>query len=209
MTPRTALAVALTAFACGGGDGEVVPTVDLSRPVSVDVDAPAAEHLASYNLFAWDPTDTGVGFTWNDRVLPYELNSALFSDFALKARAIYVPEGAPAATVGVDELLELPVGAVIVKNFYFPADLRAPTVGRRLIETRVLVHASGFRQPPYADIKPQGVSADETRRSAAAEAEKREGREGRTGTSTDAPSKLWHSSPGSSGRRPGDPLQTT
>ena len=41
---------------------------------------------------------------------------------------------------------------------------------------RVLVHASGFRQSPYADIKPAGVEPDRppTR-------------------------KLWHSSPGSSG----------
>ncbi len=49
---------------------------------------------------------------------------------------------------------------------------RAGGMGRR----RVLVHASGFEQSPYADIKPQGTSAAE------------------------APRKLWHSSPGSSGR---------
>ncbi len=42
---------------------------------------------------------------------------------------------------------------------------------------RVLVHASGFRQSPYADIKPAG--GDHAR--------------------APAPSKLWHSSPGSSG----------
>jgi error-prone DNA polymerase len=40
---------------------------------------------------------------------------------------------------------------------------------------RVLVHPSGFRQSPYADIKPAG------------------------GESKNAPRKLWHSSPGSSG----------
>ncbi len=67
------------------------------------------------------------------------------------------------------------------------ADLRAPTsstdpdptrhapaggMGRR----RVFLHASGFKQSPYADIKPAGLPADQ------------------------APRKLWHSSPGSSGR---------
>ena len=41
---------------------------------------------------------------------------------------------------------------------------------------RVLVHPSGFTQSPYADIKPAGVDA------------------------AGAPRKLWHSSPGSSGR---------
>jgi len=41
---------------------------------------------------------------------------------------------------------------------------------------RVLVHASGFRQSPYSDVKPAGDDAKS------------------------APRKLWHSSPGSSGR---------
>ena len=49
---------------------------------------------------------------------------------------------------------------------------RAGGMGRR----RVIVHASGFEQSPYADIKPSGTGAAE------------------------APRKLWHSSPGSSGR---------
>lgn len=47
---------------------------------------------------------------------------------------------------------------------------RAGGMGRR----RVLVHASGFTQSPYSDVKPAGAA--------------------------DAPRKLWHSSPGSSGR---------
>jgi len=40
----------------------------------------------------------------------------------------------------------------------------------------VLLHASGFRQSPYADVKPAG------------------------GSVAAAPRKLWHSSPGSAGR---------
>jgi error-prone DNA polymerase len=55
---------------------------------------------------------------------------------------------------------------------------------------RVLVHASGFKQSPYADVKPAGddpgtVPPQGTRPDAAAR--------------TRAPSKLWHASPGSSG----------
>jgi error-prone DNA polymerase len=41
---------------------------------------------------------------------------------------------------------------------------------------RVLVHPSGFRQSPYADVRPSGAPA------------------------AAAPRKLWHTSPGSSGR---------
>ena len=49
---------------------------------------------------------------------------------------------------------------------------------------RVLVHASGFRQSPYADTRPPGLDP----------------RSGR-GAPVDAvpPRKLWHASPGSSG----------
>ena len=56
---------------------------------------------------------------------------------------------------------------------------------------RILVHASGFQQSPYADIKPQGVDAADTRSQAAAAQEQQQGKK--------PPSKLWHSSPGSSG----------
>ncbi len=48
---------------------------------------------------------------------------------------------------------------------------------------RVLVHPSGFRQSPYADLKPPG---EDTKTVARKEGAK-------------APRKLWHSSPGSSG----------
>ena len=51
---------------------------------------------------------------------------------------------------------------------------------------RVLVHASGFRQSPYADIKPAGDDARDARTAARKEAAK-------------PPRKLWHSSPGSAG----------
>jgi error-prone DNA polymerase len=69
---------------------------------------------------------------------------------------------------------------------------------------RVLVHASGFRQSPYADIVPQGVPAADTRSQVAAAGstgapeQEPEVPEDTTGRSA-PPSKLWHASPGSSG----------
>jgi error-prone DNA polymerase len=75
---------------------------------------------------------------------------------------------------------------------------------------RVLVHASGFRQSPYADIKPQGVDAADTRSSSQAAAASRaaaaadgagdeDGDDAATRRRRTPPGKLWHSSPGSSG----------
>jgi error-prone DNA polymerase len=51
---------------------------------------------------------------------------------------------------------------------------------------RVLVHASGFKQSPYADIKPAGEDPAVVPPKAPA-------------ARTRAPGKLWHASPGSSG----------
>jgi hypothetical protein len=61
---------------------------------------------------------------------------------------------------------------------------------------RVLVHVSGYRQSPYADLKPPGDDTRETRRMIAAE--EATGREERR--RREPPRKLWHASPGSSGR---------
>ena len=61
-----------------------------------------------------------------------------------------------------------------------------PTAGGMGQRRRVLVHASGFRMSPYADIKPAG---DEAGKPQPRPASDRDG----------PPGKLWHSSPGSSG----------
>jgi error-prone DNA polymerase len=61
---------------------------------------------------------------------------------------------------------------------------------------RVLVHASGFRQSPYADIRPAGDDVRSTRSMAATSEEDAEERRRRR----QAPRNLWHASQGSSGR---------
>ncbi|MGX5657714.1 DNA polymerase III subunit alpha, partial [Geodermatophilus nigrescens] len=57
---------------------------------------------------------------------------------------------------------------------------------RPVVVKPVLVHPTGFRMSPYADIKPAGDDAGTAVRKAAAQR-------------SAAPRKLWHSSPGSSG----------
>ncbi|GAA2100977.1 hypothetical protein GCM10009841_16310 [Microlunatus panaciterrae] len=74
-----------------------------------------------------------------------------------------------------DEELVGPGGATTLPAVA-DGDAQQHTRGGGMGRRRVLVHASGFRQSPYADIKP----ADST--------------------ITDPPRKVWHTSPGSSGR---------
>jgi error-prone DNA polymerase len=54
---------------------------------------------------------------------------------------------------------------------------------------RVLVHASGFKQSPYADVKPAGGEPGAVPKPT----------EGQPGQGRRPPSRLWHASPGSSG----------
>lgn len=83
-----------------------------------------------------------------DDLLPYSLSTALFSDFALKARSIRMPEGS--AVYSEQEVMEFPVGTIITKTFSFPADLRQPDSGVRVIETRLLVRQpSGWEAYPF------------------------------------------------------------
>jgi len=148
MSTMRSIVVALlsgwVSLALGCGDGDSPTGID--GPVTVDLTGDPPAKLSAYRLFTWDPA---VGFTFNQRVVPYDLNTALFSDYALKQRAIYVPEGAT-ATFEPEQALGFPVGSVIVKNFYFPADYRAPRQDLRLIETRLMVRrADGWNPLPY------------------------------------------------------------
>src|SRR5690606_14247063 len=38
------------------------------------------------------------------------------------------------------EVLEFPIGTILIKNFYYPHDFRDTSKGRRILETRLLVH---------------------------------------------------------------------
>jgi uncharacterized repeat protein (TIGR03806 family) len=69
----------------------------------------------------------------------YDLETPLFSDYALKRRFAYVPAGQQ-ATFRPDAVADFPVGSVLVKTFAFPADLRRPEENVRVIETRLLIH---------------------------------------------------------------------
>ena len=77
-------------------------------------------------------------------VVPYRLNTPLYSDGAEKLRFLYLPPGKQAKANG-EGLLELPVGAALIKTFAFPE-----AGGLRLIETRLLLHrAEGWVALPY------------------------------------------------------------
>ncbi|MEM9696969.1 MAG: hypothetical protein AAGA56_30820 [Myxococcota bacterium] len=131
-----AMVALLSAASCssdesGPSDETVVPTV---------VIAPAASPFPV--LSEWGLFSDVERFTPSPRVIPYDVVSPFYSDYAYKRRFLYIPEG---ETIGYDEtgLWRYPVGTILVKTFSYLPDLRDPRPGidhgEQLLETRLLV----------------------------------------------------------------------
>ena len=70
-------------------------------------------------------------------VLPYNLITSLFSDYADKHRFVYVPKG-QFATHKADSVFDFPIGSTLIKTFSYATALEPP-LNRHLIETRLLI----------------------------------------------------------------------
>lgn len=82
-------------------------------------------------------------------VIPYALNTPLFTDYAEKLRFVKVPSG-QSTPYNAEKVLDFPVGTVLIKTFYYNHDARTPAKGRQLVETRLLVHEiSGWKAWDY------------------------------------------------------------
>ena len=75
-----------------------------------------------------------------DEVLPYQLQSELFSDYTYKQRFVYVP---PAMKVGHEKnkVFMFPVGSVLIKTFSYQNTMSE--LSPQLLETRLLIHSEG------------------------------------------------------------------
>lgn len=105
------------------------------QEVNIDVNLPPFKLLSEYNLYSGDLKE----LIPNTGLLPFDLITPLFSDYAKKLRFVWMPEGI-SATYSEKDVFEFPIGAVLIKNFYFPHDFSDEAKGRRVIETRLLVN---------------------------------------------------------------------
>lgn len=112
------------------------------RPnVSID----RKETLSAYNFFK----GTLAKLEPVDGVVPYGLNTPLFSNYAEKLRFIKLPEGTQ-AVYNDSAVFTFPIGTILIKNFYYPNDFRKPEKARRILETRLLVNTdTGWEAWPY------------------------------------------------------------
>ena len=117
-------------------------------------------------LSAWHVVESnGRRLGLNAGVVPYDLNTPLFSDYALKLRTVWMPTGT-AARYREDREFDFPVGTIFSKTFHYrlgddgfdrldaEAALEADgtlDLGRhRLVETRLLVrYEEGWKALPY------------------------------------------------------------
>jgi len=110
------------------------PVIEEVRLVgSAELDVPKA--LGEWELFKQPIKNLEAV----EGIMPYDLNTPLFTDYALKSRFVKLPEGTK-AKYSSDEVLDFPVGTILIKNFYYQNDLSNSESGRRIIETRLLVH---------------------------------------------------------------------
>ncbi len=103
------------------------------------------EKLSDYGFFTGNPADQRPA----PGVVPYALNTPLFSDYAEKLRFVKLPAG-QAVAYNPTDVLDFPVGTTLIKTFFYPIDFRDEKKGRRLMETRLLLHEeSGWKALDY------------------------------------------------------------
>lgn len=127
--------LACCAWACGSDDGGG----RASGTVQPNPAAPGQpwQTLAEWQLFADISAQVPA-----ERVVPYDVASPLFSDYAAKRRFMWIPEG---TRIGYrdDGRWQFPEGTILIKTFSMLADFRDPDAGERLLETRLLVSEPG------------------------------------------------------------------
>jgi uncharacterized repeat protein (TIGR03806 family) len=109
-------------------------TPDTPDTPSVDLTQIPYPKLSDYHFFQGNMADLNP----LPQVLPYDLNTPLFSNYTDKTRFVYLPEGTT-ATYNDTSFIDFPIGSVIIKNFAFLNDIRNAELGKKLIETRLLI----------------------------------------------------------------------
>ena len=111
----------------------------------VDVEAPPEKYLSAYHLFL----DAAQQIP-NDGVVPYDLNTPHFADYAALHRFLWLPDGTQ-CEYGPHGEIEFPQGAVLVISMGYPRDLRDPNSPQHIVETRLWMHRStGWGGAQYA-----------------------------------------------------------
>src|SRR5690606_5777463 len=126
-----------TICAANNTDDCVIATVTITilpvSPVVYNLANMPYDNLSDYNFFEGNIAQHNPVYG----VVPYEPISSLFTDYAHKKRFIWMPENVSASYVSDTEVLNFPVGTILIKTFYYDNVLPANTT--RIIETRLMI----------------------------------------------------------------------
>ncbi|WP_298224397.1 hypothetical protein [Flavobacterium sp.] len=111
-------------------------TKPIYSPVKFDFSQVPFAKLSDYHFFIGPMKNQTPGF----KVIPYTPASTLFTDYALKKRFIWMPEGVKATYVADNKIFDFPVGTVLIKTFYY--NTIQPNNTTKIIETRIMVRKS-------------------------------------------------------------------
>ncbi|WP_340154249.1 hypothetical protein [uncultured Winogradskyella sp.] len=106
----------------------------ISPVVTPEVVAEFKANLSELNLFSGNLNELII----SDKAFEYNINTTLFSDYAHKQRIIALPTGTSLQFNG-DGLPIFPDNTVIAKTFYYNIDERDLSLGKTIIETRILI----------------------------------------------------------------------
>ncbi|MCB0643194.1 MAG: hypothetical protein KDC44_16210 [Phaeodactylibacter sp.] len=108
------------------------------RGVHFDPEQIPYAQLSEYGFFK----KFGAQMNPTEGVLPYEPITTLFTDYAHKARFVWMPPGVQ-ATVDSAGVINFPDHTVLIKHFYYPTDFAQPKGKNDKVETRLLVKRAG------------------------------------------------------------------
>lgn len=121
----------LTSCGTESVDNNYIPVEE--SPVVMDLNAVPYPKLSDYKFFEGEMKRLQPVYG----VLPYDLNSQLFTDYAQKKRFVWMPNGTKATYTADNEVLDFPVGTALIKNFYYDAVVTGGEPD--MVETRIMI----------------------------------------------------------------------
>ncbi|WP_233586636.1 SO2930 family diheme c-type cytochrome [Formosa maritima] len=132
------LFVSIGIYSCASDDDyvsnpEPTPIPVPTSPVNFNIDEVPYQTLSEYNFYEGEMKYLTPVYG----VIPYELSSPLFSDYAHKQRFLWMPNDVSASYVSDSDIFDFPIGTILIKNFYY--DKVLPNYNTKIIETRLMI----------------------------------------------------------------------
>lgn len=127
------IAVFVVLFSCSDDDFNNVEIPNFDYPTTVTFES----NLSSYNIYQ----DSLHDLIPSEDFHLLELSSVLYTDYAYKQRLIKVPAGTSMERINNFEI-DFPNETILTKTFFYYNDERDQTLGKRILETRVMIKSN-------------------------------------------------------------------